>query len=48
MRTDGEAWSALSEGLVGTRQRPFVGHINKCSPVELLDETGPRRVVGEG
>jgi ectoine hydroxylase-related dioxygenase (phytanoyl-CoA dioxygenase family) len=23
------------------------GHIDKCSPVDLLDETGPRRVVGE-
>ena len=25
----------------------LLGHIDKCSPVDLLDETGPRRVVGE-
>jgi ectoine hydroxylase-related dioxygenase (phytanoyl-CoA dioxygenase family) len=25
----------------------LVGHVDKCSPVDLLDETGPRRVVGE-
>jgi ectoine hydroxylase-related dioxygenase (phytanoyl-CoA dioxygenase family) len=25
----------------------LIGHIDKCSPVDLLDETGPRRVVGE-
>jgi ectoine hydroxylase-related dioxygenase (phytanoyl-CoA dioxygenase family) len=27
--------------------RQLLGHIDKCSPVDLLDETGPRRVVGE-
>ena len=27
--------------------RGLLGHIDKCSPVDLLDETGPRRVVGE-
>jgi ectoine hydroxylase-related dioxygenase (phytanoyl-CoA dioxygenase family) len=27
--------------------RRLLGHIDKCSPVDLLDETGPRRVVGE-
>ena len=27
--------------------RGLIGHIDKCSPVDLLDETGPRRVVGE-
>jgi ectoine hydroxylase-related dioxygenase (phytanoyl-CoA dioxygenase family) len=26
--------------------RGLVGHIDKCSPVDLLDGTGPRRVVG--
>lgn len=26
--------------------RGLIGHINKCSPVDLLDETGPRPVVG--
>jgi ectoine hydroxylase-related dioxygenase (phytanoyl-CoA dioxygenase family) len=26
--------------------RGLLGHIDKCSPVDLLDETGPRRVVG--
>jgi len=26
--------------------RGLIGHIDKCSPVDLLDETGPRRVVG--
>jgi ectoine hydroxylase-related dioxygenase (phytanoyl-CoA dioxygenase family) len=26
--------------------RGLVGHIDKCSPVDLLDESGPRRVVG--
>ena len=25
----------------------LLGHIDKCSPVDLLDATGPRRVVGE-
>jgi ectoine hydroxylase-related dioxygenase (phytanoyl-CoA dioxygenase family) len=25
----------------------LLGHIDKCSPVDLLDETGPRRIVGE-
>jgi ectoine hydroxylase-related dioxygenase (phytanoyl-CoA dioxygenase family) len=25
----------------------LIGHIDKCSPVDLLDETGPRRIVGE-
>lgn len=25
----------------------LLGHVDKCSPVDLLDETGPRRVVGE-
>ena len=25
----------------------LIGHIDKCSPVDLLDGTGPRRVVGE-
>jgi ectoine hydroxylase-related dioxygenase (phytanoyl-CoA dioxygenase family) len=25
----------------------LLGHIDKCSPVDLLDGTGPRRVVGE-
>ena len=24
----------------------LIGHIDKCSPVDLLDETGPRKVVG--
>jgi ectoine hydroxylase-related dioxygenase (phytanoyl-CoA dioxygenase family) len=27
--------------------RGLLGHIDKCSPVDLLDETGPRRIVGE-
>lgn len=27
--------------------RQLLGHIDKCSPVDLLDGTGPRRVVGE-
>jgi ectoine hydroxylase-related dioxygenase (phytanoyl-CoA dioxygenase family) len=27
--------------------RGLLGHIDKCSPVDLLDETGPRRVLGE-
>ncbi len=27
--------------------RGLLGHIDKCSPVDLLDETGPRRVIGE-
>jgi ectoine hydroxylase-related dioxygenase (phytanoyl-CoA dioxygenase family) len=25
----------------------LLGHIDKCSPVDLLDDSGPRRVVGE-
>jgi ectoine hydroxylase-related dioxygenase (phytanoyl-CoA dioxygenase family) len=25
----------------------LIGHIDKCSPVDILDGTGPRRVVGE-
>jgi ectoine hydroxylase-related dioxygenase (phytanoyl-CoA dioxygenase family) len=27
--------------------RGLLGHIDKCSPVDLLDETPPRRIVGE-
>lgn len=27
--------------------RGLLGHVDKCSPVDLLDGTGPRRVVGE-
>lgn len=27
--------------------KQLLGHIDKCSPVDLLDQTGPRRVVGE-
>jgi len=27
--------------------RRLLGHIDKCSPIDLLDEVGPRRVVGE-
>jgi ectoine hydroxylase-related dioxygenase (phytanoyl-CoA dioxygenase family) len=27
--------------------RNLIGHIDKCSPADLLDGTGPRRVVGE-
>jgi ectoine hydroxylase-related dioxygenase (phytanoyl-CoA dioxygenase family) len=27
--------------------RGLIGHIDKCSPVDLLDGAGPRRVVGE-
>jgi ectoine hydroxylase-related dioxygenase (phytanoyl-CoA dioxygenase family) len=27
--------------------RGLIGHIDKCSPVDILDGTGPRRVVGE-
>jgi ectoine hydroxylase-related dioxygenase (phytanoyl-CoA dioxygenase family) len=27
--------------------RGLIGHIDKCSPVDLLDGVGPRRVVGE-
>lgn len=27
--------------------RGLVGHVDKCSPVDLLDDAGPRRVVGE-
>ncbi|HEX4461553.1 MAG TPA: phytanoyl-CoA dioxygenase family protein [Polyangia bacterium] len=27
--------------------RGLLGHIDKCSPVDLLDGSGPRRVVGE-
>ena len=26
--------------------RGLIGHIDKCSPVDLLDESGPRRVLG--
>ncbi|MDB4939217.1 MAG: hypothetical protein JWP87_6189 [Labilithrix sp.] len=26
--------------------KKLIGHIDKCSPADLLDETGPRRVVG--
>ncbi len=26
--------------------RGLLGHIDKCSPVDLLDETGPRRMIG--
>ena len=25
----------------------LLGHIDKCSPVDMLDRTGPRKVVGE-
>src|SRR6185503_9668387 len=25
----------------------LIGHIDKCSPVDILDGTGPRRVIGE-
>ncbi len=28
--------------------RGLLGHIDKCSPVDLLDGTPPRRVIGEG
>ena len=28
--------------------RGLIGHIDKCSPADLLDGTAPRRVVGEG
>jgi ectoine hydroxylase-related dioxygenase (phytanoyl-CoA dioxygenase family) len=27
--------------------RQLLGHVDKCSPIDLLDGTGPRRVVGE-
>jgi ectoine hydroxylase-related dioxygenase (phytanoyl-CoA dioxygenase family) len=27
--------------------RGLLGHVDKCSPVDLLDGTGPRRVIGE-
>jgi ectoine hydroxylase-related dioxygenase (phytanoyl-CoA dioxygenase family) len=27
--------------------KSLIGHIDKCSPVDLLDGAGPRRVVGE-
>lgn len=27
--------------------RGLIGHIDKCSPADLLDATGPRRIVGE-
>jgi ectoine hydroxylase-related dioxygenase (phytanoyl-CoA dioxygenase family) len=27
--------------------RNLIGHIDKCSPADLLDGSGPRRVVGE-
>ena len=27
--------------------RKLLGHIDKCSPTDLLDDSGPRRVVGE-
>jgi ectoine hydroxylase-related dioxygenase (phytanoyl-CoA dioxygenase family) len=27
--------------------RGLLGHVDKCSPVDLLDESGPRRVLGE-
>jgi ectoine hydroxylase-related dioxygenase (phytanoyl-CoA dioxygenase family) len=27
--------------------RGLLGHIDKCSPVDLLDDAGPRRVIGE-
>ena len=27
--------------------KQLLGHIDKCSPVDLLDQTGPHRVVGE-
>ncbi len=27
--------------------RGLIGHIDKCSPVDILDGTGPRRVIGE-
>jgi len=26
--------------------RGLIGHIDKCSPVDVLDGTGPRRVLG--
>src|SRR6185295_6510493 len=26
--------------------RNLIGHIDLCSPVDLLDQTGPRRLVG--
>src|SRR5262249_24103460 len=29
------------------RYKNLLGHIDKCSPVDLLDGVGPRRVVGE-
>ncbi len=27
--------------------RGLIGHIDKCSPVDILDGVGPRKVVGE-
>jgi ectoine hydroxylase-related dioxygenase (phytanoyl-CoA dioxygenase family) len=27
--------------------RGLLGHIDKCSPVDLLDDTAPRRIIGE-
>jgi len=27
--------------------RGLLGHVDKCSPVDILDGTGPRRVIGE-
>jgi ectoine hydroxylase-related dioxygenase (phytanoyl-CoA dioxygenase family) len=41
-------FSARLRKLVGYGiYRGLIGHIDKCSPVDLLDGTGPRRVVGE-
>jgi ectoine hydroxylase-related dioxygenase (phytanoyl-CoA dioxygenase family) len=41
-------FSARLRKLVGYGiYRGLVGHVDKCSPVDLLDGSGPRRVVGE-
>src|SRR5262249_36210885 len=42
------AFSPRLRKLVGyALYKRLLGHIDKCSPADLLDETGPRRVVGE-
>ena len=43
MGTGGEAWSALSDGLVGTRQCPFVDEHAGCSRPRCEGQAGGRR-----
>ena len=47
-RETAKAFSPRLRKLVGYGlYMKLLGHVDKCSPVDLLDETGPRRVVGE-